>query len=293
MTLLEISCAADGRVDDYRDLTDVGLRKRREPEQGLFMAESHPVIERAIAAGYPVRSVLTTRRWLADVETLLTAADLPDTPVLVADDDVVREITGYRVHRGALAAMARLPLPSVEDVLDGAARVLVLEGIVDHTNVGAVFRSAAGLGFDAVLIDPTCADPLYRRSVRVSMGAVFGIPWTRCAPWPDMLTAMTVDGWRVLALTPRRDAQALGTVAAARPTRVALVLGTEGRGLTDAVLAAVTDHVRIPMAAGVDSLNIAAAAAVACYALSSGAADESSGQEGAVPPGARSDRMPS
>lgn len=274
MTVIEIRSSTDERVDDYRELTDVGLRRRREPEQGLFMAESHPVIERAIAAGYPVRSVLTTRRWLADIESLLTAVDRRDTPVLVADDDVVRDITGYRVHRGALAAMARLPLPSVDDVLDGAARVLVLEGIVDHTNVGAVFRSAAGLGFDAVLIDPTCADPLYRRSVRVSMGAVFSIPWTRCAPWPDTLSSMGVDGWRVLALTPRPDAQVLGTVAAERPERVALVLGTEGHGLTGGALAAVTDHVRIPMAADVDSLNIAAAAAVACYALSPGTAAE-------------------
>ena len=287
MTVIAIQSAADERVDDYRDLTDVGLRRRREPEQGLFMAESHPVIERAIAAGYPVRSVLTTPRWLADVETLLT--DRQDTPVLVADDDVVREITGYRVHRGALAAMARLPLPSLDDVLEGAARVLVLEGIVDHTNVGAVFRSAAGLGFDAVLVDPTCADPLYRRSVRVSMGAVFSIPWTRCTPWPATLTAMGADGWRVLALTPRLDAQIRGTVAAERPERVALVLGTEGHGLTEGTLAAVTDHVRIPMAAHVDSLNIAAAAAVACYALTQAAAP---GQKpGAVLPGGRSDRM--
>lgn len=274
MTVIEIGSADDERVDDYRDLTDVGLRKRREPAQGMFMAESHPVIERAITAGYPVRSVLTTRRWLRDVEILLATVDARDTPVLVADDDVVREITGYRVHRGALAAMARLPLPAVDDVVAGAARVLVLEGIVDHTNVGAVFRSAAGLGFDAVLIDPTCADPLYRRSVRVSMGAVFSIPWTRCATWPATLTSMDADGWHVLALTPRPEAQELGEAAAAAPERVALVLGTEGHGLTDGALAAVTGHVRIPMAAGVDSLNIAAAAAVACYAFGSGTARE-------------------
>jgi tRNA G18 (ribose-2'-O)-methylase SpoU len=287
VTVIEIGSAADERVDDYRDLTDVGLRKRREPEQGLFMAESHPVIERAIAAGYPVRSVLTTRRWLVEVETLLTAADRRDTPVLVAEDDVVREITGYRVHRGALAAMARLPLPSVEDVLDDAARVLVLEGIVDHTNVGAVFRSAAGLGFDAVLIDPTCADPLYRRSVRVSMGAVFSIPWTRCVSWPTTLTSMGAGGWRVLALTPRPEAQDLGAVAVAAPERVALVLGTEGHGLTDGALAAVTDHVRIPMAAGVDSLNVAAAAAVACYALGPGTVPTSPARAARCRPGAK------
>ena len=279
MRVIEVSSAADERAHDYRDLTDVGLRKRREPDLGLFMAESHPVIGRAIAAGYPVRSVLTTRRWLPDVEALLLASDNPDAPVLVADDEVVRDITGYRVHRGALAAMARLPLPSVADVLEGAHRVLVLEGIVDHTNVGAVFRSAAGLGFDAVLIDPTCADPLYRRSVRVSMGAVFSVPWTRCTPWPGTMPSMAADGWRVLALTPRRDARALSSVAAERPDRVALLLGTEGRGLTEAALATVTDHVRIPMAADVDSLNIAAAAAVACYALGPGGSSGGAGGE--------------
>lgn len=270
MKVIEVRSADDDRVADYRDLTDVGLRRRREPEQGLFMAESHSVISRAIAAGYPVRSVLTTQRWLPDVEAILLAADKPGTPVLLAEEDTIRAITGYRVHRGALAAMARLPLPTVANVLRGAQRVLVLEGIVDHTNVGAVFRSAAGLGFDAVLTDPTCADPLYRRSVRVSMGAVFSIPWTRCADWPRPLTAMSDAGWRVLALTPRPDAQVLGSVAAERPEHVALLLGTEGRGLTDAALAVVTDHVRIPMAADVDSLNIAAAAAVACYALGPG-----------------------
>lgn len=267
MNVIEVRSADDDRVTDYRHLTDVGLRKRREPEQGLFMAESHPVIGRAIAAGYPIRSVLTTHRWLPDVEALLLAADQLGTPVLVADEDTVRAVTGYRVHRGALAAMARLPLPSVTAVLRGARRVLVLEGVVDHTNVGAVFRSAAGLGFDAVLTDPTCADPLYRRSVRVSMGAVFSIPWTRCADWPATLTAMADAGWRVLALTPRPDAQPLSRVVAQHPARAALLLGTEGQGLTDAALAVVTDHVRIPMATGVDSLNIAAAAAVACYAL--------------------------
>lgn len=270
MNVIEVRSADDDRVADYRDLTDVGLRRRREPEQGLFMAESHPVIGRAIAAGYPIRSVLTTHRWLRDVEAILLAADTPGTPVLLVDEDTIRAITGYRVHRGALAAMARLPLPPVADVLQGARRVLVLEGIVDHTNVGAVFRSAAGLGFDAVLTDPTCADPLYRRSVRVSMGAVFSIPWTRCADWPGPLTTIAEAGWRVLALTPRPDAQLLSRVAAERPERVALLLGTEGRGLTEAALTVVTDHVRIPMAADVDSLNIAAAAAVACYALGPG-----------------------
>lgn len=261
----------DRRVDDYRNLTDVGLRRRREPEAGLFMAESHQVIGRAVAAGYPVRSVLTTPRWQPALQELFddpAAADrLANAPVFVAEPDVVAQITGYRVHRGALAAMTRQPLPAPAEVLLDASRILVLEGIVDHTNVGAVFRSAAGLGFDAVLTDPTCADPLYRRSVRVSMGAVFSLPWTRLTPWPSSLTELIDQGWEVVALTPRPSAEPLQGVAADPPARLALLLGSEGPGLSEAALRCVTRHVQIPMAAGVDSLNVAAAVAVACYAL--------------------------
>lgn len=257
----------DPRVADYRHLTDVGLRRRKEPAEGLFMAESHQVIARALAAGYPVRSVLTTPRWLDAVEAL----DLPaGTTLLLADEPLVNEITGYRVHRGALAAMSRLPLPAVADVVRDAHRIVVLEGVVDHTNVGAVFRSAAGLGFDAVLVDPTCADPLYRRSVRVSMGAVFALPWTRIVEWPAQLTDLAAAGWEIVALTPRPDAEELAVVAASPPDRLALLLGSEGPGLSPAALDAVTRHVRIPMSNGVDSLNVAAAAAVAFYALGTG-----------------------
>jgi tRNA G18 (ribose-2'-O)-methylase SpoU len=254
----------DARVADYRDLTDVGLRRRKEPAEGLFMAESHQVISRALSAGYPIRSVLTTPRWLEAVE----GVGLPKgTAVLVAEEPLVNAITGYRVHRGALAAMSRTPLRSVVEVVGQARRIVVIEGMVDHTNVGAVFRSAAGLNFDAVLVDPTCADPLYRRSVRVSMGAVFALPWTRADAWPQQLIDLSDDGWHVLALTPRSDAEALNDVAADPPERLALLLGSEGPGLSPDALDAVTRHVRIPMAAGIDSLNVAAAAAVACYAL--------------------------
>jgi tRNA G18 (ribose-2'-O)-methylase SpoU len=265
-------------VEDYRGLTDVALRRRAEPELGLFMAESHQVIGRALAAGYPVRSVLTTPRWLPDVLALderdrsQGGTGLGSAPVYVADPDTMRTITGYRVHRGALAAMMRLPLPQEDEIVDGARRLLVLEGIVDHTNVGAVVRSAAGLGFDGMLIDPTCADPLYRRAVRVSMGAVLSMPWTRVDRWPDALERLRARGVEVVALTPRSDAEPIGAVVADPPERVALLLGSEGHGLTEGALRAVTRHVRIPMARGVDSLNVAAAAAIACYALSSGAA---------------------
>lgn len=259
----------DRRVADYRSLTDVSLRRRKETAEGLFMAESHQVIGRALVAGYPIRSVLTTPRWLEAVEQL----GLPEgTAVLVAEDSLVNAITGYRVHRGALAAMSRTPLPSVHDVVRHARRIVVMEGIVDHTNVGAVFRSAAGLGFDAVLVDPTCADPLYRRSVRVSMGAVFSVPWTRADAWPATLTELAASGWELLALTPRPEAESLAMVAVDPPERLVLLIGSEGPGLSPEALAAVTRHVRIPMAGRVDSLNVAAAAAVACYALGAASA---------------------
>lgn len=268
MDLQQISDADDPRVADYVKLTDVNLRKQKEPAEGLFMAESHQVIARALVAGYPVRTVLTTPRWLAAVEDL----DLPDaTMVLVASESLVNEITGYRVHRGALAAMSRTPLPTAAEVVRDARRILVLEGIVDHTNVGAVFRCAAGLGFDAVLVDPTCADPLYRRSVRVSMGAVFAVPWTRLTQWPQQLGELSAEGWEIVALTPWLDAEPVSALAASPPDRLALILGSEGPGLSTMALEAVTRHVRIPMAHGVDSLNVAAAAAVACYALGTAA----------------------
>ena len=264
MTEHPIGSADDPRVADYRNLTDVALRRRSEPTAGLFMAESHHVIERAVDAGYPVRSVLTTPRWLPAV----TALALPTgVPVFVADEATMKEITGYRVHRGALAAMQRKPLPTVEEVIGSAERLLVLEGVVDHTNVGALFRTAAALGFDGCLVDPTCADPLYRRAVRVSMGAVFSLPWTRVEAWPQALADLAAQGFEVMATTPRPDATAIDQVAQNPPERLALVFGTEGEGLSDAALASVDQHVRIPMSAGVDSLNVAAAAAVACYVL--------------------------
>lgn len=264
MNVQGVESANDPRLSDYRSLTDVALRKRFEPEHGLFMAESHKVIARAAAAGYPVRSVLTTSRWLPEVRQLSLPAE---TTVYVADEVLINEITGYRVHRGALAAMRRLPLPTVASVVRDARRLVVLEGIVDHTNVGAILRSAAGLGFDGFLIDPTCADPLYRRSVRVSMGAVFALPWTRVSDWPGGLAMLSAEGFELMALTPDAQAEPIDAASADPPEKAALVLGAEGDGLTGEALGQVSRHLRIPMAAGVDSLNVAAAAAVACYAL--------------------------
>jgi len=261
---------ADPRLGDYTGLTDVALRRRREPVEGLYMAESHTVLERALEVGHRPRSLLLAPRWLPDVLPLLArhgvGADGP-VAVHVADEPVLRAITGFHLHRGALAAMQRPVLPALDDVLAGARRVAVLEDVVDHTNVGAVFRSAAALGVDAVLVTPRCADPLYRRSVRVSMGTVFQVPWTRLEPWPGGLDLLRERGFAVAALALADDAVPLDDLAADPPERLALLLGTEGDGLSRAAVAGSDLVVRIPMAGGVDSLNVAAASAVAFWAL--------------------------
>jgi len=258
-------------LHDYTALTDVALRSVREPAEGMFIAEGERVIRRAVGAGYAVRSVLLEERWLPALADLVSA--LPgEVPVLLATRETLAEVTGYDVHRGALAAMARRPLPSLAEVLRGARRVAVLEDVVNHTNVGAAFRSAAALGVDAVLVTPRCADPLYRRSVRVSMGAVFHVPWTRVAPWPGGLRALGELGFVTAALGLAPDARTLDDLAARCDERLALILGTEGDGLATGTLAAADLTVRIPMARGVDSLNVAAAAAIAFWATRPGQA---------------------
>ncbi|MCM3884438.1 RNA methyltransferase [Frankia sp. R82] len=276
---VRIEDAADPRVDDFVALTDVALRRRREPADGLFIAEGERVIVRALRAGYRPRSVLVSPARLAAVP-----ADLPpDVPVYVAGPDVLAAITGFEVHRGALASMCRRPPRTPAEVLATARRILVCEDIVSHTNLGAIFRSAAGLGMDAVLLSPRCADPLYRRSVRVSMGEVFAVPYARLDPWPAALADLRAAGFDLLALTPAADADDLAAYAARRsgtpspagagdtpedgPARVALLLGTEGPGLSTSAQATASARVRIPMAHGVDSLNVAATAAIACYLL--------------------------
>jgi tRNA G18 (ribose-2'-O)-methylase SpoU len=254
--------AADPRLRDYTSLTDVALRRVREPAEGLFLAEGEKVVRRALAAGFQPRSLLMAARWWPALEPAL--ADY-DCPVYVADEALLETVTGFRVHRGALASMHRRALPPLEDVLEGARTVAVLEDLVDHTNVGAVFRNAAALGIDAVLVSPACADPLYRRSVKVSMGAVFAVPWTRAEPWPDALDSLRDNGFQVLGMSPDPAGVALGRVVLG--DQVAVVLGTEGDGLTAAARARCDASVRIPMAAGVDSLNVAAASAVVFYAV--------------------------
>jgi tRNA G18 (ribose-2'-O)-methylase SpoU len=257
----------DPRLRDYVGLTDVALRRRTEPERGLYIAESEKVIRRALAAGHRPRSNLMAQRWLTDLGDLVARAEADGVPVFVGVPDVIEALTGFHLHRGALAAMRRPALPTVAQVLEGARRVLVLEDIVDHTNVGAVFRSAAALGVDAVLVTPRCADPLYRRAIRVSMGTVFQVPWTRIDPWPGAVAHLRDLGFTTAALALRDDSVGLDELAADPPERLALVLGTEGDGLSRRTLAEVDVTVRIPMLGGVDSLNVAAAGAVAAWAL--------------------------
>ena len=183
-TQLDVTDPADPRLADYRDLRDVELRKALEAEHGLFLAEGEKVVRRAVEAGYRPRSFLMAPRWLDGLADVLRTAD---APCYVVSEAMAEQVTGFHVHRGALASLERRPLASVDEVLAGARSVLVLEDVVDHTNVGAIFRSGAALGFDAVLLAPRCADPLYRRSVKVAMGAVFALPWTRLPDWYDAL----------------------------------------------------------------------------------------------------------
>jgi tRNA G18 (ribose-2'-O)-methylase SpoU len=269
---IEVDSAADARLADYTRLTDAALRIHLEAEHGLFIAEGTKVITRAVAAGYPVRSLLLGKSRLADLPALAEAA--AQAPLYVVPDEVAESLTGYRVHRGALASLGRRPLPEVRAVTGDARRVVVLEDLVDHGNVGAIFRCAAALGVDAVVLSPRCADPLYRRSVKVSMGAVFTIPYARMTGWHDGLAELKSSGFRVLALTPDERATPI-TGALRTAEKLALVLGTEGDGLSARWLHEADEAVRIPMnpaarAAGVDSLNVVAAAAIACHLLVQG-----------------------
>ncbi|HEX5857316.1 MAG TPA: RNA methyltransferase [Microbacterium sp.] len=263
MPVIRIDDPQDAALRDYRDLTDIVLRRVLEPEGGLYIAESAKVIARALAAGHRPRSVLVQEKWLADVGALVPS----ETPVFVVAPEVAEALTGYAVHRGALAAMHRPALPSVADVVDGARLVVVLEDIVDHTNVGAIFRAAAGLGADAVLVTPRCADPLYRRSVRVSMGTVFQVPWTRLPEWGEARDILHAADLHIAALALADGAVSLDEFVAAGHERVAVVFGAEGDGLSPRALEAADSIVTIPMAGGVDSLNVAAASAVALWAL--------------------------
>jgi tRNA G18 (ribose-2'-O)-methylase SpoU len=264
---IEITDPGDKRVRDYFTLTDVALRTKVEPERGLYLAESEKVIRRALAAGHLPRSFLMARRWLTDLSDLVEQAESDSVPVYFAQPGVIQAMTGFHLHRGVLASMHRPLLVAPAVLLHNASRVVVLEDIVDHTNVGAVFRSAAALGVDAVLVTPRCADPLYRRAVRVSMGTVFQVPWTRIGPWPEGVQVLQDSGFTVAAFALGDGAVSLDDLAAHQPDRLAMIFGTEGDGLSRRAIKGADMVVRIPMAGGVDSLNMAAASAVAIWAL--------------------------
>ncbi|MCW2544332.1 MAG: hypothetical protein JWM40_1884 [Frankiales bacterium] len=262
--MVEIDDADDPRVADYLGLTDVVRRVKHEPEAGFFLAEGMLVMRRAALAGCPPRSLLLAPNRVGDLLPELRALTCP---VYVASAAVMHAVTGFHVHRGALGSFGRLPLLSSQQVLAAATRVLVLENVNSPTNLGAVFRSAAGLGVDAVLLSPTSCDPLYRRAVRVSMGEVLAVPYAYVDDWPAGLGQLQDAGYRLLSMTPAADATPLDQVEVGPDDKVALLLGAEGPGLTDQAMARSDDRVRIPMAAGVDSLNVAAAAAVGCWVI--------------------------
>ncbi len=262
MTLpVTITDPDDRRVSDFVGLTDVAARSTREPAEGLFIAEGAKVIRRALEAGHRPRSVLTEPRWLPELAPALRPWSVE---VNLATPAVLRAITGYRVHRGALASFHRPVAVAGSELLVGARFVVVLVDLVDHTNVGALFRTAAALGADAVLVTPACADPLYRRAIKVSMGAVLSVPWARSTSDP----VADLADLRTIALTPAPDAPDIGSVAhALADSPRALLLGTEGDGLARDVLHRVDVRARIPMAGGIDSLNVAAAGAIAMHLL--------------------------
>ncbi|RGE17954.1 RNA methyltransferase [Leucobacter sp. wl10] len=295
MRIARIDDLSAPELADYTQLTDVALRRVREPEEGLYLAESPKVIERALRAGHRPRSVLLLEEWLPRVEPLLEAH--PDVAVYVGEPGQLEALTGFHLHRGALASMHR-PAPldplellrssrrvvvledladhtnvegskkSVETIFESLrTRIAVLENLTDHANVGSAFRSAAAMGLDAVLVTPSCADPLYRRSVRVSMGTVFQVPWTRIDPWPRGGVQLLKDaGYVVAGMSLGEESITLDQLVAEDHEALALVFGTEGHGLMKATDRQLDRRVTIPMMNGVDSLNVAASSAVAFYA---------------------------
>lgn len=255
--IVEIDDPSDPRLDDYRELADPAARRRRERGE-LFVVEGLTAIERLLTSDHPVRSVLVTPAKLERLADRLVALDVP---VYVAPPAVLATTVGFDLHRGAVASATRRPLPALADVLATSRRIAVLEGLNDAENLGAIARTAQAFGIDALVVDPTCTDPYYRRTVRVSMGAVLHLRVARAAEWPAALTTIAAAGFETWALTPADDATDLWSLAV--PEHLALLLGAEGQGLSAAALAASTRRVRIPMAPGIDSLNVGHAAAVA------------------------------
>jgi len=274
MPVIRITDLGDPRLSDYAHATDVALKnaRRAEPgrEHGLYLAESLLVLERALRAGHVPRSVLALGTSEHEAVAALAAAGHPDVPVFVGPGDLLAELTGYLLHRGLIAAMDRPPLRDPAELLAAtdARRIVVIENVVDPTNVGAIFRSAGAIGADAVLVTPRCSDPFYRRAIRVSMGTVLQVPWTRVGEWPELGPQLAATGFHIAALALTPDAVSLRDFERRVPERLALVLGAEGEGLTPEAIAAADTMVQIPMLHGIDSLNVAAASAVAMWAVS-------------------------
>ena len=264
MPVIEISDLSDPRLADYAHLTDVALKKARGTEHGLYIAESALILERALRAGHRPRSVLTLGNTAPEARALVGE----DVPVFVGPGALLAELTGYVLHRGVIASMHRPELPDPESLLAGARRIVILENVSDPTNVGAIFRSAGAIGADAILVTPHCSDPFYRRAIRVSMGTVLQVPWTRVGDWPSTRALLTRHGFHLAALALTTDAVSLRDFPGHEHERLALLLGAEGEGLTPDALAASDTVVQIPMKHGIDSLNVAAASAVAMWALS-------------------------
>jgi tRNA G18 (ribose-2'-O)-methylase SpoU len=259
----------DPRLDDFRDLNSVDRRPDLPTGKGLVIAEGVLVVQRMLASRFTPHAMLGTDRRLAELEDDLAGAGTDrgsQAPYYRASADVMAQVVGFHLNRGVLAAARRVPEPAVAEVVDGARTVAVLEGVNDHENLGSIFRNAAGLGVDAVVFGSGCADPLYRRAVRVSMGHALLVPYARATDWPADLAMLKERGFRLLAMTPHRDARTLPeAMAALRDERIAVLVGAEGPGLSTAALRLSDVRVRIPMSRGTDSLNVATAAALAFY----------------------------
>ncbi|MFC5930835.1 RNA methyltransferase [Cryobacterium melibiosiphilum] len=268
MPVITITDLSDPRLVDYAHLTDVALKKARGTEHGLYIAESALVLERALRAGHRPRSVLALGGTAEEALRVL-GPDAADIPVFVGPGELLAELTGYILHRGLIASMHRPELPDADALLSTATRIVILENVADPTNVGAIFRSAGAIGADAILVTPRCSDPFYRRAIRVSMGTVLQVPWTRVGDWTSTRALLTRHGFHVAALALSADAVSLRDFTAHDHEKLALLLGAEGEGLTPEALEASDSVVQIPMKHGIDSLNVAAASAVAMWALSS------------------------
>lgn len=258
----------DRRLDDYLKLSEANLRMRSDIANGIYIAESTMVVQRAISVGHVPRSFLLARKYLPQLKAEF--ARYPDAPIFVGEDAELEALTGFHLHRGALAAMQRPAPLELDAVLEKSSRIAILEDIADHSNLGAMLRSAAGLGVDAVLLTPNCVDPLYRRSVRVSMGTALTIDWVRLGTWPADLERVREHGYRILAMELTEDATPLDELVPQPGEKIAMILGNEGRGVRPETLQAVDQSVIIPMARQVASLNVAAASAVAFWQLCRG-----------------------